>query len=114
MLNVGTPAKAIYLPMEVCKLAPGQRQLKLDSQQTANMIKVTAQKPDSRCRRIDKALNQDGKLSTDPVVRAFGMQVSNQMTTVRTPMLTHKAPAPTDAQAVVRGLFRRSRHPVQS
>ena len=83
MLNVGTPAKAIYLPVEVCKLASGQRQLKLDSSQTANMIKVTAQKPDSRCRRIDKALNQDGKLSTDPVVRAFGMQVSNQMTTVR-------------------------------
>ena len=83
MLNVGTPAKAIYLPIEVCRLASGQRQLKLDSQQTAQMIKVTAQKPDQRSRRIDKALNQDSKLSTDAVVRTFGMQVSNQMSTVR-------------------------------
>ena len=106
MLNVGTPAKAIYLPIEVCRLASGQRQLKLDSQQTAQMIKVTAQKPDQRSRRIDKALNQDSKLSTDAVVRTFGMQVSNQMSTVRAPLYPKPyAQRSADAQAIVRGFF---------
>ena len=82
MLNVGTPTKAVYLPIEVCKLASGQRQLKLDAKQTADMIKITAQRPDERSRRIMKALNQDSKLPTDKIVQKFGLQVSDKMETV--------------------------------
>lgn len=84
MLNVGTPSKEVLLPIEVCKLASGQRRLKLDSKQTADMIKITAQKPHDRHSRIQKALNEDSKLPTDETVRSFGMQVSNTMALVST------------------------------
>lgn len=85
LLNVGTPVKAVLLPMEMCKIATGQRQLKLDARQTADMIKITAQRPEERSRCITKALNTDSKLPTDPVVQAFGMQVSPKMELVRRP-----------------------------
>ena len=42
-LNVGTPRKVIFIPAEVCKVAAGQRRLKLDEHQTAEMIKTSAQ-----------------------------------------------------------------------
>lgn len=83
MLNVGTPSKEILLPIEVCKLASGQRRLKLDSKQTADMIKITAQRPADRSSRISRALNQDSKLRTDETVRNFGMQIQNTMALVR-------------------------------
>ena len=82
MLNVGTPSKEILLPIEVCKLASGQRRLKLDSKQTADMIKITATKPADRSSRIQRALNQDSKLPVDETVRKFGMQVSSNMALV--------------------------------
>ena len=82
MLNVGTPSKEILLPIEVCKLASGQRRLKLDSKQTADMIKITATKPADRSNRIQRALNQDSKLPVDETVRKFGMQVSANMALV--------------------------------
>lgn len=86
LLNVGSPAKAVYLPIELCKLARGQRQLSLDSRQTADMIKITAQQPAERKRRILRALNEDSRLPTDAVARAFGIEVSGDMEMVRLPL----------------------------
>ena len=81
-LNVGTPKKPIYLPAEVCAIAPGQRRLKLDEKQTAAMIKSAAQKPDLRAYNIERSVNEKGNLPNDPHVRAFGMQVNQAMATV--------------------------------
>lgn len=85
MLNVGTPTKEILLPIEVCKLASGQRRLKLDPKQTADMIKITAQRPSDRSGRIMRALNEDSKIPADETVKKFGMQVSTQMALVGSP-----------------------------
>ena len=42
-LQVGQEHKHTYLPMEVCKIVPGQRCLKkLTDMQTSTMIKATA------------------------------------------------------------------------
>ena len=83
-LNVGTPNKPIYLPAEVCTIAPGQRRLKLDEKQTAEMIKTAAQKPEERAWNIERSINEKGMLPTDPHVRAFHMHVDNSMLGVST------------------------------
>jgi len=84
-LNVGTPKRPVYLPAEVCTIAPGQRRLKLDEKQTAAMIKSAAQKPDQRAWNIERSVNEKGNLPNDTHVRAFGMNVSQSMVTVRPP-----------------------------
>ena len=81
-LNVGTPRKPIYLPPEVCIIAPGQRRLKLDEKQTAAMIKSAAQKPDERAYNIGVSVNDKGRLPQDPHVRAFGMDIQQDMMSV--------------------------------
>ena len=47
-LNVGTPARPVYVPPELAKIAKGQRRLKLDERQTAEMIKIAAKRPQER------------------------------------------------------------------
>ncbi|KAK9827384.1 hypothetical protein WJX81_005044 [Elliptochloris bilobata] len=78
-LNVGTPRKPNYLPAELCTIAPGQRRLKLDERQTAEMIKTAAQPPDERARFIEKSVTEFARLPSDETVRAFGMKVDSHM-----------------------------------
>ena len=82
-LNVGTPRRPTYLPAEVCRLAKGQRQLKLDERQAAEMIKVAAKKPPERMAAIMAGINEKAKLPTDPTLRAWEVEVSPNMLTVR-------------------------------
>jgi hypothetical protein len=89
MLNVGTPQREVLLPMECCTLATGQRQLKLDSKQTGDMIKITATGPTDRMARINGALQKDSKLAQDPIVNGFGMEVSEKMALVSHLPWTH-------------------------
>ncbi|KAK9804875.1 hypothetical protein WJX72_009755 [[Myrmecia] bisecta] len=78
-LNVGSARKAIYLPPEVCEIVKGQRRLKLDEKQTAEMIKTAAMKPQDRVPQIERSVKELGKLTTDPTVKAFGMQVNDRL-----------------------------------
>lgn len=65
--------------MEVTKIAVGQRRLKLDERQTAEMIKTAAKKPQERMTFIEKAVNEQAKFPTDPVAQAFGMRINPKM-----------------------------------
>ena len=48
-LHVGKVEKNVFIPMEGCRIIPGQRCVKkLTEDQTANMIKNTAKKPEER------------------------------------------------------------------
>lgn len=48
-LQVGSPEKAIFLPLEVLRVPPGQRYLrKLDPLQTSDMIKIANRRPQER------------------------------------------------------------------
>ena len=78
-LNAGTRQKPVYLPPEFCSVAPGQRRLKLDERQTAEMIKTAAQKPQDRAMQIQKNLNAQAKLPNDPTVKAFGMDIDPKL-----------------------------------
>ena len=52
-LHVGNPTKNTYLPMEVCKVVPGQRCIKkLNEKQTADMIRATARSAPDRQKEI--------------------------------------------------------------
>ena len=82
-LDAGFPRRPIWLPAEVCKLAKGQRQLKIDDRQAAELIKVAAKKPPERMAAIKAAVNEKARLPTDPTVRAWDLDVSPNMATVR-------------------------------
>ena len=78
-MNVGSPKKPTYLPIEVCKIAAGQRRLKLDDRQTSEMIKTAAKRPHERAAFIEKAVNEQAKFPDDPVAKAFGLKISPKM-----------------------------------
>ncbi|CAL8468702.1 g8242 [Coccomyxa elongata] len=70
-INVGTPTKPVWLPPEICWIVEGQRRLKLDERQTAEMIKTAAQRPQERKDYIQKCIKDFARLPNDPVVEAF-------------------------------------------
>lgn len=57
----------------------GQRRLKLDERQTAEMIKTSAQPPASCVAQLEKSVNLQARLPEDPTVAAFGMKVAKDM-----------------------------------
>lgn len=85
---MGNTKRPIYLPLEVCKIAKGQRRLKLDERQTAEMIKTAGKKPQERANFIQRAVNEQAKFPTDPVIAAFGMKVDPRMMEVGRLQLT--------------------------
>ncbi|QSZ31114.1 hypothetical protein DSL72_000677 [Monilinia vaccinii-corymbosi] len=72
--------RAGFFPMEVCTLLPNQKyQFKLDSNQTASMIKFAVTKPKVRLESIQHGL---GMLnwSKDPYLAHFGCKIEETMT----------------------------------
>lgn len=86
-LKVGSIQRAVYLPLEVCDIIPGQRYLrKLNEQQTAQMIRLTCQTPEKRALKIASAMNELGhtleNVSESSLLTEFGVQLSNDMISV--------------------------------
>lgn len=55
-LAVGSPQRSVFLPMEYCRIPPGQRYMrKLDGQQTADMIKIANRRPSERLDSIRRS-----------------------------------------------------------
>ncbi|KAG3182601.1 Protein argonaute-2 [Phytophthora cactorum] len=78
-LHVGAPQKKNYLPMEVCHIMAGQKcPRKVTDNQVANMIKFTCTPPDQRKRAIEQKFREAG-FSSDPTLRAFGLDVEPRM-----------------------------------
>ncbi|KAH9197843.1 hypothetical protein AeNC1_000210 [Aphanomyces euteiches] len=72
-----------YLPIEVCKTAPGQRCTGHETPaQVANIIKATCTVPEDRRRRIQEQL-QSAHFDTDNCLQAFGLTVNDQMLAVQ-------------------------------
>ena len=82
-LNVGRPNKEIWLPVEVCWISKGQRRMKLDEKQQGEMVKSAAQNPPERLGWIEHCVKDFAKLDQEESVRAFGMDVSQSMVSVR-------------------------------
>lgn len=78
-LHVGKSDKNVYIPMEGCRIIPGQRCVKkLTEDQTANMIKNTAKKPEERRETVMKIM-QESRFNKDPYVKGFGVEVDPNM-----------------------------------
>ncbi|CAM9418006.1 unnamed protein product, partial [Phaeothamnion confervicola] len=79
-LRIGARKQHNYLPMEVCNLVGGQRVNKLDERQTADMIKITCQKPHIRRAEIHtqfiKAHGASSEWNREFGINVPGMQVA--------------------------------------
>ena len=60
-------------------MALGQRQLKLTERQTAEMIKVAAQRPADRCRASSDYVSKTSGLLRDSTLRSFQLAVNKTM-----------------------------------
>ena len=64
-LHVGNPKRNVYIPMELCETVPGQRCMKkLNEEQTAAMIKMTAKRPHERMKAINDVVSKTNKTSS--------------------------------------------------
>ncbi|KAK6433255.1 hypothetical protein LTR95_010564, partial [Oleoguttula sp. CCFEE 5521] len=89
VLNVGTRADPQYVPMELCKVLPGQRYGRLlSSDQTTNMLAFAARYPNMNAKSIvEEGLRLMGLQHPDVDLQAltvhpFGFSVKTEMLTV--------------------------------
>ncbi|CAI8586788.1 unnamed protein product [Vicia faba] len=89
-LQVGNPQRPNYLPMEVCKIAEGQRYSKrLNERQITALLKVTCQRPLDRERDISQTVHHNA-YHEDPYAKEFGIKISDKLAQVEARIL----PAP--------------------
>ncbi|CEP19097.1 hypothetical protein [Parasitella parasitica] len=90
--------KDIFLPMEVCELAAGQRYTKkLNGKQTSEFIKITCQPPNVRVNKIMDGL----KLlehQQNPFFEEFGMEIGQEMEIVKARVLKSPSIKYSDSQ----------------
>jgi len=93
-------ARRVWLPMEVCVVAPGQRRRVLDDRQTAAMLSFAGLRPGDRRAYLADLLARPEMLclSRDPTAKAFGVEVETALQTVGArvlppPRLAYGAPA---------------------
>ncbi|XP_061375182.1 protein argonaute 5 [Gastrolobium bilobum] len=81
-LQAGSDTKPVYLPMELCQIAAGQRYTRrLNEGQVSNLLKATCQRPLDRENNIKMIVGQND-LNSDKFVREFGIKVREEPTTV--------------------------------
>ncbi|KAJ3687816.1 hypothetical protein LUZ61_016980 [Rhynchospora tenuis] len=91
-LEVGNnPKRPTYLPMEVCKIAEGQRYIKrLSEEQRSRMLQRTCERPADRERRIveananNRAYERDNEFN---FAEEFGLTISERITTIQARVL---------------------------
>ncbi|XP_052199612.1 protein argonaute PNH1-like isoform X2 [Diospyros lotus] len=89
-LQVGSPRKVNYLPMEACKIVEGQRYTKrLNDKQITSLLKFTCQRP--REQEIDILQTiQKNAYSQDTYAKEFGISIDDKLASVEARVL----PAP--------------------
>ncbi|XP_052183641.1 protein argonaute 1 [Diospyros lotus] len=89
-LQVGNQQRPNYLPMEVCKIVPGQRYSKrLNERQITALLKVTCQRPHEREYDILQTVHHNA-YADDPYAKEFGIKISERLASVEARVL----PAP--------------------
>ncbi|KAI5603005.1 hypothetical protein BDE02_01G190600 [Populus trichocarpa] len=82
-LQAGTDAKPIYLPMELCKIAGGQRYTKkLNERQVTALLRATCQRPSARENSIKEMVGHNDYSRNVLVRNEFGIQVKEELTSV--------------------------------
>jgi eukaryotic translation initiation factor 2C len=74
-------AKNVMLPVELCSVVPGQRQLKLSGNQQATMIKASTEKPDQKMSILQHQAAEVAKRANKEL-HQFGMSMATDMMNV--------------------------------
>lgn len=93
--NVGNRDKPQFIPVELCKIVRGQRRMKLNPQQTSEMITIAKQDPRDKAASCDRQAQQvEAALRGSSTAAHWGLQLNTQMTKVEgrvlpSPVLTY-------------------------
>ncbi|ORY20350.1 Piwi-domain-containing protein, partial [Neocallimastix californiae] len=86
-LIVGDPSRHIYLPLEVCEVAPAQRLCrKLNERQTADMIRFTCQPPHKRSHKISNTMSILNKENYSHL-KDFNIKIGSEMAVIKARIL---------------------------
>ncbi|XP_062158569.1 protein argonaute 5-like isoform X2 [Alnus glutinosa] len=78
-LQAGCDSKPIYLPMELCKIATGQRYSKrLNDRQVTNLLRANCQRPQERENSIKEMVRRTNFDGNSIVNKEFGIQVRDE------------------------------------
>ncbi|XP_058074962.1 protein argonaute MEL1-like [Magnolia sinica] len=81
-LQVGSGARPIYLPMEVCHIVEGQRySRKLNERQATAILRAACQRPADRERNIHEVVVRNN-YNRDQYAQEFGIQVQDRLASV--------------------------------
>ncbi|KAF8099622.1 hypothetical protein N665_0241s0055 [Sinapis alba] len=82
-IQSGSDSRPAYFPMELCRIAEGQRYTKkLNERQVTAMLKATCQRPDMREAAIKEMVRNNKYNEIDLVSKEFGMSVTGQLASV--------------------------------
>ncbi|XP_062173160.1 protein argonaute 5-like [Alnus glutinosa] len=82
-LQAGSDTKPIYLPMELCKISPGQRYSKrLNERQVTNLLRATCQRPQDRQNSINQMVRRNNFNGNSLVNAEFGIKVREEQSLV--------------------------------
>ncbi|GFZ17825.1 argonaute family protein [Actinidia rufa] len=86
-LQAGSDSKPAYLPIEFCKIVPGQRYTKrLNERQVTAMLRATCQRPNEREQSINKMVVFNN-YNSDTLVNEFGIRVRAELAEVEARVL---------------------------
>ncbi|KAK1296650.1 Protein argonaute MEL1 [Acorus calamus] len=86
-LQAGSDSKPTFLPMEICRIAEGQRySKKLNEQQVTKILKATCVRPHDREMNIIKVVDQN-QFKNDEYAVEFGMKIMDGLTSLEARVL---------------------------
>ncbi|KAJ7521394.1 hypothetical protein O6H91_19G051600 [Diphasiastrum complanatum] len=83
-LDCGRSSKPIYLPLELCRILPGQRYTKkLTGSQVKKQIDQARQKPEERKALVQNAMGNKVNYNSDGLIKEFGIKFEERMMVVQ-------------------------------
>ncbi|XP_051113404.1 protein argonaute 5-like [Andrographis paniculata] len=87
-VQTGSDARPVYLPMEICTIAEGQRYTKkLNEGQVIALLKANCQRPSERENGVFQRVRRNGYNGDELVSNVFGMTVGTDLTVVEARVL---------------------------
>ncbi|KAL1191041.1 Protein argonaute 5 [Cardamine amara subsp. amara] len=87
-IQSGSDAKPTYIPMELCRIAEGQRYTKrLNERQVTSLLRATCQRPAEREKAINKMVTKNNYNNIDLVSKEFGMSVKQELALIEARVL---------------------------
>ncbi|KAI0247504.1 Piwi-domain-containing protein [Lactifluus subvellereus] len=84
VIDIGKAGKPVYVPAELCEIEPGEPRLgRLGPKETAAMLRCASRKPAMNAQLIvERGLSCLGYTPGTPVLEAFGVRVSSEMSVI--------------------------------